>query len=103
MTGTSRWPFLDMSSRAGITFLWAKSPAAPKNTNASDWAGDVLINGTPGLPRADWRIAAGIEVSTDRAPVYPAILDELLPVAFHSFEKCANNRVEATTGGTRPG
>ena len=39
-----------------------------------------------------------VEVTTDRAPVYPAVLDELVPGAFHDVEKYANNRVEADHG-----
>ena len=40
-----------------------------------------------------------IEVITDRAAAYPAVLDELLPMAWHRTEQYANNRVEATTAG----
>jgi transposase, IS6 family len=42
--------------------------------------------------------ARPVEVTTDRAAGYPALLDELLPGAFHNFEKYANNRVEADHG-----
>ncbi|MEV0568505.1 IS6 family transposase [Dactylosporangium sp. NPDC050588] len=35
------------------------------------------------------------EVITDAAPVYPAVLDELVPSAWHHVERHANNRVEA--------
>ena len=35
-----------------------------------------------------------IEVTTDKAPVYPAVLEELLPAAWHRTEQYANNRVE---------
>ena len=35
------------------------------------------------------------EVSTDRAPAYPRVLDELLPAACHVTEPYANNPVEA--------
>jgi transposase-like protein len=35
------------------------------------------------------------EVVTDAAPVYPAVLDELAPSAWHHVERHANNRVEA--------
>ena len=34
------------------------------------------------------------EVVTDAAPVYPRVLDELVPVAWHHVEQCANNRIE---------
>jgi transposase-like protein len=35
------------------------------------------------------------EVITDAAPVYPAVLDELVPSAWHHVERHANNRIEA--------
>jgi transposase-like protein len=35
------------------------------------------------------------EVSTDRAPAYPRVLDELLPTACHTVEQYANNPIEA--------
>ncbi|MET7425229.1 IS6 family transposase [Dactylosporangium sp. NPDC005555] len=35
------------------------------------------------------------EVVTDAAPVYPAVLDEVVPSAWHHVEQHANNRVEA--------
>jgi transposase-like protein len=38
------------------------------------------------------------EVVTDKAPVYPRVLDELLPAAWHHVEQYANNRVEADHG-----
>jgi transposase, IS6 family len=38
------------------------------------------------------------EVSTDRAPAYPRVLDELLPAARHVTEQYANNAVEADHG-----
>jgi transposase, IS6 family len=42
--------------------------------------------------------ARPIEVTTDRAATYPAVLDQLLPGAFHNMEKYANNWVEADHG-----
>ena len=36
-----------------------------------------------------------IEVVTDAAPVYPRVLDELVPAAWHHVEQYANNRIEA--------
>jgi IS6 family transposase len=38
------------------------------------------------------------EVSTDRAPAYPRVLDELLPAACHVMEQYANNPIEADHG-----
>ena len=39
-----------------------------------------------------------IEVVTDAAPVYPAVLDELVPSAWHHVEQYANNPIEADHG-----
>ena len=39
-----------------------------------------------------------VEVSTDRAPAYPRVLDELLPSSCHVTEQYANNTVEADHG-----
>ena len=36
-----------------------------------------------------------VEVVTDAAPIYPAVLEELLPVAWHHVERHANNPIEA--------
>jgi transposase-like protein len=41
---------------------------------------------------------APVEVTTDKAPAYPAVLEELLPAAWHRTERYANNRVEADHG-----
>jgi transposase-like protein len=38
------------------------------------------------------------EVTTDQAPGYPAVLEELLPFAWHRTDHYANNRVEADHG-----
>ena len=38
------------------------------------------------------------EVVTDAAPVYPRVLDELVPAAWHHVEQYANNRIEADHG-----
>lgn len=38
------------------------------------------------------------EVTTDRAPVYPRVLDELIPSALHAVERYANNPVETDHG-----
>ena len=36
-----------------------------------------------------------VEVVTDAAPVYPRVLDDLVPAAWHHVEQYANNRIEA--------
>jgi IS6 family transposase len=38
------------------------------------------------------------EVSTDRAPAYPRVLDELLPFACHVMEQYTNNPIESDHG-----
>jgi hypothetical protein len=37
-------------------------------------------------------------VSTDRAPAYPRVMEELIPAACHVTEQYANNRIEADHG-----
>ncbi len=37
-------------------------------------------------------------MTTDRAPAYQRVLDELVPTALHTTEQYANNRVEADHG-----
>jgi len=39
-----------------------------------------------------------VEVTTDRAPVYPRVIDDLAPAARHVLEQYANNTVEADHG-----
>ena len=39
-----------------------------------------------------------VEVTTDRAPVYPRVIDELAPQARHVLERYVNNRIEADHG-----
>ena len=39
-----------------------------------------------------------LEVVTDQASAYPAVLEELLPTAWHRTDQYANNRVEADHG-----
>jgi transposase-like protein len=39
-----------------------------------------------------------VEVTTDKAPVYPAVLEEVLPAAWHRTDRCGNNRVECDHG-----
>jgi transposase-like protein len=41
---------------------------------------------------------APTEVITDQAPVYPAVLKDLLPAAWHRTDRYANNRVECDHG-----
>src|SRR5437868_13021067 len=38
------------------------------------------------------------DVTTDRAPAYPRVLDELLPAACHVMEQYANNPLESDHG-----
>jgi transposase-like protein len=39
-----------------------------------------------------------VEVTTDQGPVYPVVLEELLPAAWHRTDRYANNRVEGDHG-----
>jgi transposase, IS6 family len=42
--------------------------------------------------------SAPVEVTTDRAPVYPRVIDDLVPAARHVVERYANNVIEADHG-----
>src|SRR5947209_18109718 len=44
-----------------------------------------------------------VEVTTDRYRVYPRVLDQLLPAAFHDTEVHANNPLETDHGRLRRG
>ena len=50
------------------------------------------------LARAMTHGPSPVEVTTDRAPVYPRVIDELAPAARHVLEQYANNSVEADHG-----
>jgi len=39
-----------------------------------------------------------VEVTTDQAPMYPAVLGKLLPAAWHRTDRYANNHIEADHG-----
>ena len=65
---------------------------------------DVLLSGRRDLAAArrfTRALRAGtvpVEVTTDRAPAYPRVLDELIPSALHIVEQYANNPIEADHG-----
>jgi IS6 family transposase len=44
-----------------------------------------------------------VEISTDRAHALVRVVTDLLPAALHDTTQYANNRVEPTTGASRPG
>jgi transposase-like protein len=44
-----------------------------------------------------------IEVTTDRAAAYPAVLDDLLPATWHRTDQYANNRIECAWGARSRG
>jgi transposase, IS6 family len=67
---------------------------------------DVLLSGRRDLAAArrffTRALRAGtvpVEVTTDRAPLYPRVLDELIPSALHTVEQYATTRLKQTTGG----
>ena len=66
---------------------------------------DVLLSGRRDLAAArrffTRALRSGtvpVEVTTDRAPAYPRVLDELIPSALHIVEQYANNPIEADHG-----
>jgi len=69
---------------------------------------DVLLSDRPDLAAARRffirALRAGTvpaEVTTDRAPAYPRVLEELIPSALHTVERYANNPVETDHGGLK--
>ena len=63
--------------------------SARRDTKAARGFFERAINATKVTPT---------EVTTDRAPVYPVVLEELLPAAWHRTERYANNHIEADQG-----
>ena len=67
---------------------------------------NVFVSARPDADAADWFFKQAIgatkvmpaEVTTDKAPVYPAVLETLPPAAWHRTDRYANNRVECNHG-----
>ena len=66
---------------------------------------DVYVSAKRDIRAARWFFAAAlrahgepVEIVTDRAPALLAVVDELVPGAFHNMEQYANNRIEADHG-----
>jgi transposase-like protein len=54
------------------------------------------------VTRALSRRTMPVEVTTDQAPVYPAVIEQFAPQAQHVSEPYANNIVEHITVGPNP-
>jgi len=63
--------------------------SARRDTKAAHRFFERAINATKVTPT---------EITTDQAPVYPVVLEELLPAAWHRTERYANNHIEADHG-----
>jgi transposase-like protein len=67
---------------------------------------DVLVSPRRDVRAARWFFQQAIgatkvrpvEVTTDKAPVYPGVLEALVPAALHCTDQYANNRVECDHG-----
>ena len=67
---------------------------------------DVFVSPRRDVKAARWFFAraigttkrAPVEVITDKAAAYPAMLEELLPGAWHRTDRYANNQIEADHG-----
>jgi transposase-like protein len=53
--------------------------------------------GSSNAPSAQWGSRQS-RLVTDHAPVYPAVLEELLPSVWHRTDRYANNQIEADHG-----
>jgi transposase, IS6 family len=78
------------------------APAPPSRASASHptsscrrWFVDETDVKVGGRWRYVYRAVDQVEVVTDHAPVYPGVLKELAPAAWHLTDQYANNRVEA--------
>jgi len=83
---------------AGATSI-ARSTSSARSSTCSS-----LHGGTRRLPVVLERVidttrVMPIEVTTDRAAAYPAVLDDLLPATWHRTDQYANNRIECDHGG----
>ncbi len=70
----------------------AEAGVEPQRTwvaeGSQEWAtGEALATG-----------AVPVEVTTDRAPAYPRVIDERVPTALHTTAQYANNTIEADHG-----
>jgi transposase-like protein len=63
--------------------------SARRDANAARRFFDQAINATKVTPT---------EVTTDQAPAYPAVLEELLPATWHRTDQYANNGIECDHG-----
>src|SRR6266542_3237931 len=76
--------------------------SGPSTSSAMSSMSSCLLAGTPRQPAASSsersRGPSPVEIATDRYRVYPRVLDELLPTAFHDTEVHANNLLEADHG-----
>jgi hypothetical protein len=60
---------------------------------AGRWGGSPVLRPRHRLDEGD-----PVEVITDKATVYPKVLDEVAPAAWHRTDRYANNRLEADHG-----
>ena len=94
--GSSTRP-ISRSPDAGCTCTGGRS-------TSTDRVIDVLASPKRDLPRPTVLRPAlnatrrPTEVTTDRAPAYPRVLDEVVPEAWHVVEQYANNPIEANHG-----
>ena len=88
---------MSRSPASGLTFTGPLTSTARSSTSCSHRA----ATWSPARRFFTRALRAGTvpaEVTTDRAPAYPRVLDELVPSALHTVERHANNPVEADHG-----
>jgi hypothetical protein len=83
----NRWPLaLRLPSGRPVRSGHRRARLRPPDAMAAHRFSEQAISATKVTP---------MEVTTDQAPAYPAVLDDLLPAAWHRTERYGNHRVEA--------
>ncbi len=85
------------TSRSPAAGATSTGPSISTARSSTGWSANAAA-ARAFFARALTHGAAPAEVTTDRAPVYPRVINELVRAARHVFEQYANNRVEADHG-----
>jgi DDE domain len=76
----------------------ARSTSSARSSTCSCPPDETLTPPTGFKQAIDSTRVRPVEVTTDRAPAYPAVLEALLAAAWHRTDQYANNGVECDHG-----